>query len=55
MANVPTIGVFLPSALNACNYPGPTGQADVYGNTYPSGLNPGKVIDIPLEAAVPAR
>lgn len=51
MANVPTIGVFLPSFLNACNSPGPTGQTDAYGLTYPSGLNPGKVIELgPNEA-----
>jgi hypothetical protein len=46
MANVPTIGVFLPSYLNACNSPGPTGQQDAYGQNFPSGLNPGKVIEL---------
>lgn len=51
MANVPTIGVFLPSYLNACNSPGPTGQQDAYGQNFPSGLNPGKVIELgPNEA-----
>lgn len=46
MANQPTIGVFLPSFLNACNSPGPTGQQDAYGTNYPTGLNPGKMIQL---------
>jgi hypothetical protein len=46
MANVPTVGVFMPNFLNACNSPGPTGQQDAYGLNYPSGLNPGKVIEL---------
>jgi hypothetical protein len=46
MANQPTIGVFVPSYLNACNSPGPTGQQDAYGNDFPTGLNPGKLIEL---------
>lgn len=47
MANNPSIGVFLPGTyLNRCNSPYPTGQGDVYGNQYPSGLTLGKVIEI---------
>jgi hypothetical protein len=46
VANIPTVGVFLPGNLNACNSAGPTGQTDAYGLQYPSGLNPGKVIEL---------
>lgn len=47
MANNPTVGVFIPATyLNAVNTPYPTGAGDVYGNTYPTGLNPGKQIEI---------
>jgi hypothetical protein len=47
MANNPTVGVFIPGTyLNQCNSPYPTGQGDVYGNSYPSGLNVGKQIEI---------
>ena len=47
MANNPTVGVFIPgNYLNQCNSPYPTGQGDVYGNSYPSGLNVGKQIEI---------
>jgi hypothetical protein len=46
MANNPTIGVFIPGFLNTCNSPGPTGQQDAYGQNYPSGLNPGKMIEL---------
>jgi hypothetical protein len=44
MPNIPSVGVFLPSYLNTCNSPGPSGQQDAYGNNYPSGLTAGKVI-----------
>lgn len=51
MANQPTIGVFIPTFLNASNDASDTGQADVYGNVYPSGLNKGKLIELgPTEA-----
>src|ERR1700680_1440751 len=47
MANSPTIGVFIPgNYLNQCNSPYPTGAGDVYGNTYPTGLNVGKMVEI---------
>ena len=47
MANNPTVGVFIPgNYLNQCNSPYPTGAGDVYGNSYPTGLNVGKQIEI---------
>lgn len=46
MPNVPTIGVFIPGYLNTCNSSSASGQGDVYGNVYPSGLTPGKVIEL---------
>lgn len=44
MPNIPTIGAFIPGFLNTCNSTSPSGQGDAYGNIYPSGLTPGKVI-----------
>lgn len=45
LPNIPgAAGVFLPSYLNTCNSTSPSGQGDPYGNIYPSGLTPGKVI-----------
>lgn len=47
MANNPTVGVFIPgNYINQCNSPYPTGAGDVYGNSYPTGLNVGKQIEI---------
>lgn len=47
MANNPTVGVFIPgNYLNQCNSPYATGAGDVYGNSYPTGLNVGKQIEI---------
>jgi hypothetical protein len=47
MPNLPgAAGVFLPSYLNTCNSPGPSGQQDAYGLNYPSGLTPGKMIQL---------
>jgi len=47
MANNPTVGVFIPgNYLNQCNSPYSTGAGDVYGNSYPTGLNVGKQIEI---------
>lgn len=47
MPNIPTIGVFVPNGyLNAGSFAGPSGQQDAYGNNYPSGLTPGKVIEL---------
>jgi hypothetical protein len=50
--NIPTVGIFVPNGyLNIGSFPGPTGQQDAYGLNYPSGLNPGKVIELsPAEA-----
>lgn len=46
MPNIPTIGLFIPGYLNTCNSSSPSGQGDSYGNIYPSGLTPGKVIEL---------
>src|SRR5271163_1361104 len=47
MANSPTIGVYIPgNYLNQCNSPYATGAGDVYGNSYPTGLTIGKMIEI---------
>lgn len=47
MANVPTVGVYIPGTyLNQCNSPFPTGAGDAYGNIYPTALNVGKMIEI---------
>jgi hypothetical protein len=52
MPNIPTVGVFIPNGyLNAGSFISPSGQGDPYGNIYPSGLTPGKVIELsPSEA-----
>ena len=45
MPNIPSIGVFVPNGyLNLGSFAGPSGQQDAYGNNYPSGLTPGKMI-----------
>lgn len=45
MPNIPSAaGVFIPGFLNTVNSTSPSGQGDAYGNTYPSGLTPGKVV-----------
>ena len=45
MPNIPSVGVFVPNGyLNAGSFAGPSGQQDAYGNNYPSGLTPGKMI-----------
>src|SRR5271165_2340977 len=56
MPNIPTAaGVFLPGPLNAINSAGPSGQQDAYGLIYPSGLTPGKVVELgPNEAQINA-
>jgi hypothetical protein len=52
VANIPTVGVFIPNGyLNVGSSPGPTGQQDAYGQNYPTGLNPGKVIELSTNAA----
>lgn len=52
MPNFPTpAGVYLPGYLNTVNSPSPSGATDVYGTTYPTGLTPGKIIQLaPNEA-----
>jgi hypothetical protein len=56
MPNVPTVGIFIPNGyLNAGSFASPSGQSDAYGNIYPSGLTPGKVIELsPSEATTAA-
>ena len=45
MPNIPSVGVFVPNGyLNAGSFAGPSGQQDAYGNNFPSGLTPGKMI-----------
>jgi hypothetical protein len=44
MARISTPGIWLPGPLNAINSPSPTGQADIAGNPYFMGMNPGKMI-----------
>lgn len=52
MPNIPTIGVFIPNGyLNAGSSSSPSGQGDAYGNIYPSGLCPGKVIELSASEA----
>lgn len=52
MPNIPTVGVFIPNGyLNAGSFASPSGQGDAYGNIYPSGLTPGKVIEISASEA----
>jgi hypothetical protein len=51
MPNTPTVGVFIPGFLNTTNSPGPSGQQDAYGQNYPSGLTPGKVIEVSASEA----
>jgi hypothetical protein len=52
MPNIPTVGVFIPNGyLNAGSSVSPSGQGDAYGNIYPSGLCPGKVIQVSASEA----
>jgi hypothetical protein len=52
MPNIPTVGVFVPNGyLNLGSFAGPSGQQDAYGNNYPSGLTPGKVIELSASEA----
>ena len=52
MPNIPTVGVFIPNGyLNAGSFASPSGQGDAYGNIYPSGLTPGKVIELSASEA----
>lgn len=46
MPNLPSIGAFIPGYLNTTNSTSPSGQGDAYGNTYPSGLTPGRAIQL---------
>lgn len=44
MPNLPSQGIFVPGFLNTANSTSPSGQGDAYGNIYPSGLTPSKMI-----------
>jgi hypothetical protein len=44
MAKLTTPGIWLPGPLNTVNSTSPTGQADIAGNPYYMGMNPGKII-----------
>jgi hypothetical protein len=46
MPSVPTqSGLFIPNGyLNVGSFPGPSGQQDAYGQNFPTGLTPGKII-----------
>lgn len=44
MARLTTPGIWLPGPLNAINSSSPTAQADIAGNPYFMGLNPGKLV-----------
>ena len=44
MARISTPGIWLPGPLNTINSTSPTGQADIAGNPYFMGMNPGKMI-----------
>jgi hypothetical protein len=44
MARISTPGIWLPGPLNTLNSSSPTGQADIAGNPYYMGMNPGKMI-----------
>lgn len=52
MPSIPTVGVFIPNGyLNAGSSASPSGQGDPYGNIYPSGLCPGKVVEVSASEA----
>lgn len=47
MPNIPTVGIFAPNGyLNIGSFASPSGQSDPYGNLYPTGTTPGKVIEL---------
>lgn len=56
MPNIPSVGAFIPNGyLNLGSFAGPSGQRDAYGLDYPSGLTPGKMVQLgTAEAAVVA-
>jgi hypothetical protein len=52
LPNIPTVGLFVPNGyINAGSFVGPSGQTDAYGNSYPSGTVPGKVIEMSASEA----
>lgn len=47
MPNIPSVGIFVPNGyLNLGSFASPSGQGDAYGNIYPSGLTPGKMVQL---------
>ncbi len=51
MARISTPGIWLPGALNTLNSSSPTAQADIAGNPYYMGLNPGKLVVLSTQEA----
>ena len=56
MPNIPSVGIFIPNGyINIGSFASPSGQGDAYGSIYPSGLTPGKMIELsPNEARMAA-
>lgn len=47
MPSIPSVGVFVPNSyLNVGSFASPSGQGDAYGNIYPTGTTPGKMVEL---------
>lgn len=51
MARLTTPGIWLPGPLNTINSPSSTAQADIAGNPFYMGLNPGKLVVLSTQEA----
>ncbi len=51
MARLTTPGIWLPGPLNTINSSSPTAQADIAGNPFYMGLNPGKIVVLSTQEA----
>ena len=51
MASLTTPGIWLPGPLNTINSPSSTAQADIAGNPFFMGLNPGKLVVLSTQEA----
>jgi hypothetical protein len=51
MARISTPGIWLPGPLNTINSPSSTAQADIAGNPFYMGLNPGKLVVLSTQEA----
>ena len=51
MARLTTPGIWLPGPLNTINSSSPTAQADIAGNPFYMGLNPGKLVVLSTQEA----